>query len=402
MKRLAFLFVALLLSGVVQAIHGQQSGTQFDKAFAAADHKATVQGDLNGAIQQYKTIVSRAGRNRAVAAEALLRTAECYRKLGDAQARRIYERIVHEYGDQKNAVTVARTRLNVGGDPRTTGMLNKQVWTGPKVDMEGTVSPDGRYLSFVDWDTGDLALHDLATGADRRLTNKGSRQQSTDFAEESTISPDGGHVAYSWFDTPKNRYVVRVLTFDGTGAGVPRTIFDNDDVTWIGPYDWSPDGKWLAVALQRKDRTGQIGLLSVANSTLRVLKSVDWHGTTKLAFSPDGKFVAYDLAIDDSRQRDVFIMSTDATREIPAVTHPDEDVILGWSPDGKWLLFASDRGGAMGLWGVAMFDGRPAETQKLIKPDFGPRLSGSSLTKSGTLLYGIRRTAANGRCRRFL
>jgi len=45
------------------------------------------------------------------------------------------------------------------------------VWTGPKVDVESThaISPDGRYLSFVDWDTGDLALHDLTSGVENLL-----------------------------------------------------------------------------------------------------------------------------------------------------------------------------------------------------------------------------------------
>ena len=48
-----------------------------------------------------------------------------------------------------------------------------QVGTDPAAIPTGSVSPDGRYLSFTDSTTGDLAVHDLETGENRRLTNKG-------------------------------------------------------------------------------------------------------------------------------------------------------------------------------------------------------------------------------------
>jgi hypothetical protein len=37
-----------------------------------------------------------------------------------------------------------------------------------EVDAMGDVSADGRLLTYVDWDTGDLALRDLVTGRDRK------------------------------------------------------------------------------------------------------------------------------------------------------------------------------------------------------------------------------------------
>jgi hypothetical protein len=35
-----------------------------------------------------------------MAAKALIRMAECYQRLGDAQARKVYERVLVEYADQ--------------------------------------------------------------------------------------------------------------------------------------------------------------------------------------------------------------------------------------------------------------------------------------------------------------
>jgi hypothetical protein len=60
-------------------------------------------GNLQRAIQEYKRIASKAGGNRELAARALLHMAECYRKMGDAESQKVYEQIVREYADQKEA-----------------------------------------------------------------------------------------------------------------------------------------------------------------------------------------------------------------------------------------------------------------------------------------------------------
>ena len=67
-------------------------------------------------------------------------------------------------------------------------MTVRRVWERA-ADTTGGPSPDGRYLSFVDWETGDLAVRDLKTGKNRRLTNKGSWSESTEYAYFPTISP---------------------------------------------------------------------------------------------------------------------------------------------------------------------------------------------------------------------
>ena len=34
----------------------------------------------------------------------------------------------------------------------------------------GSVSPDGRYISYINWDKGNLAIHDFETGKNRDVT----------------------------------------------------------------------------------------------------------------------------------------------------------------------------------------------------------------------------------------
>ena len=85
-----------------------------------------------------------------------------------------------------------------------------------ELDAMGDISPDGRQLTFVDWSTGDLAIRDLDTGEDRRLTNKGSWLESSEFAEYSIISPDGASVAYAW-RRDDGTYELRLVGIDVSG-----------------------------------------------------------------------------------------------------------------------------------------------------------------------------------------
>ena len=267
MKRLLFILVATLLTTGLQITNAQRNAAQADKLLAGAQRKATVDGDLKGAIEDYKKIVAEAGNNRALAAQALVRMADCYQKLGDAESRAIYERLVRDYGDQKEPAALARLRLGATGVvARVKG--DRAVWSGPEADGFGTISPDGRFLSYTDWATGGLALRDLAAGTDHALTAGTYAEGWTQF---SAISKDGKQIAYEWMDgkvpADARRYELRVAKLQGTSISESRRLFDNQDVTGTAPYDWSPDGKWIAVQVGRKDFTSQIGLVSVQDGS---------------------------------------------------------------------------------------------------------------------------------------
>jgi len=333
-----------------------QKETSAAAQLQAAINKETVEADLSGAIKQYAAIVSKYVKSdRAVTAMALVHMAECYQKMGDAESRKIFEQVVREYADQKEAVTLARARLGTKVQPGR--QTNTLVLSGPKVDSEGRVSPDGRYLSYTDWNTGDLLLHEIATGTDRRLTDTKQSKPVNVFAEGSAFSRDNKQIAYNWFGE-NDKVELRIASLSGDPN--PRRLYANPDITWFVPCDWSPDGRWVAVELNRKDRTRQIGLVSVRDGSLHPLKSIDWRGAGRMFFSPDGKYVGYDLPESDtSQERDVFVLAVDGTREIPAVIHRGQDIMMGWSPDGARLLFASDRSGSMDLWSLPFADGTP-------------------------------------------
>src|SRR5687767_8107749 len=76
------------------------------------------------------------------------------------------------------------------------------------VTLTGGPSHDGRYLSFADPASGNLAVRETATGKVRPLTSKAP--SSKEFAYFSAISRDSSTVAYAWFND-QGFYDLRVV-----------------------------------------------------------------------------------------------------------------------------------------------------------------------------------------------
>jgi len=69
--------------------------------------------DLNAAIAKYKSLATQFDRDRQIAATAIYRLGECYRKLGQTNEATIqYERIAREFSDQTALVTLSQQNLS--------------------------------------------------------------------------------------------------------------------------------------------------------------------------------------------------------------------------------------------------------------------------------------------------
>jgi Tol biopolymer transport system component len=379
-RSLAWIILAAL-AAVSSAV--TQNDDQAEVLMQAAHQKQLVDGQLDEAIELYKRIVQQHAGNRVLAARALLEMGQCYEKLGNTEARKAYERLLRDYGDQSEAATAARQRLAALGQPAGSGngstMMVRRVWAGPGGYVLGSVSPDGRYLSDVDWTTGDLALRDLLTGTTHRLTSEGLLLDEPSF---SVISPDGKQVAYNWFNKngPPDLRVVRV---DGSAS---RVLY-SDKAGLAFPTDWSPDGRYVLALLYRESNPFQIAMISVADGSVRVLKTLDSY-SLKFRFSADGRYIAYDAPQKDEYNRDIFLLTADGSREIPLVEHSADDLLLGWTPDGRHVLFASDRSGTMSAWMIRMADGKPQGSPELVKQDIG-QVVPLGFTRSGAFYYGV-------------
>lgn len=281
------------------------------------------------------------------------------------------------------------------GPPNTPAVVTRRVWNGNLPGrVPGSIFPDGRRVAMFEPNTGELAAYDLNSGEWHPITNHNGGEWTGDYFVRGVVSADGKRIAYDWYtsSTGRDRTELRIIGTDGSGS---RMLLSSDDGTWASVAAWSPSGTTLLVILTGEDRTNQIALVSVADGERRVLKSIGWRWPIRLDFSPDGRWIAYDLPPDpDARQRDLYVLAADGSSEARLVRHAADDFLLGWAPDGRHVLFASDRSGTVGAWLLPVTDGKAAGPARLIKPDlWGMRPIG--FTPQGAFYYYVAIGTAN-------
>ncbi len=252
-------------------------------------------------------------------------------------------------------------------------LVHRRLWVGGEPDFWASdPSPDGRYVSEIDWITGDLAILDLLTGELRHVTDKGTWDETIEWAEMSVFSPDGRKLAYVYWNEDLWGYELRVIDVDGSDE---RTILPHKKgLEWISVDDWSADGQILATLYwQTEDEdpaeVGQIALVSVETGEVRVLKSLDWFDPWNASLSPDGRFVAYERQVRGQDEADIYVLATDGSVDHALLVGPTDDTMMDWTPDGRGILFYRQRDLTQGIWFLPVRDGRPAGAPELVRAD---------------------------------
>ncbi|RLD94990.1 MAG: hypothetical protein DRJ29_04330, partial [Bacteroidetes bacterium] len=221
--------LVILTIGTLSPLQAQNPEALFQQGLI----KEEGEGSLQEAIDIYIKVASDESVERPLQANALLHMGLCYEKLGRAEAQKTYRYIVNNYPDQPETVKVAREKLallsqtEINETEKSGELSIRKVWEVPDY-LFGEVSPDGKYISYGTWSTGDLAIYELANGKTRRLTNNDSSNRSQVYAEYSRWSPDGKQIVYTWRNGME--YELRTIGLDGSE---PKVLYTNKEARYI-------------------------------------------------------------------------------------------------------------------------------------------------------------------------
>ncbi|MCJ7580683.1 MAG: tetratricopeptide repeat protein [Candidatus Aminicenantes bacterium] len=391
MKKNSMVLAVFVVLSLCLGLFAVQSGQDlFQKALA----KERAEGNLEEAILLYQKVIDESQDN-SLKAQAQLRIGLCFEKLGQQnskQALDAYQKVINNYPLQSEEVRVAKEKLSLlqkaqsaikKGDKEFT---LRKVCSDPDVDTLGEVSPDGSYISYTDWGTGDLAIYEITTGKKKQLT-KLSDKESFGFVLRSPWSPDSNQIAYNWYNE-EGFWELRII---GTNSSEPRVLYRDKDV-YPQPADWSPDGKSILTIFDNyyKDKISQVGLVSVEDGAVSILETLKGRGVYYLYFSPDGRYIAYDYPPKkDSQDGNIFVFSIEEKNEIPLIQHSAHDYLLGWTPDGKSILYGSDRMGTPDVWIISVEEGKPQGVPTRTKTDIG-LIFPMEFAPDGSFYYGRR------------
>jgi Tol biopolymer transport system component len=342
------LCAALILSA--QTVNSAESLLQ------AATKKELVDGNLAGAIDGYQRALAAAKDNRAVAAQALLQLGQCYRKQGNAEARRTFERLLRDYGDQTEAAAKASEELAALTSAESKPKFTKiRVPTKLRHGSAYALSPDGKELAYVsEGSVWLLPVHGASdpeiAGQPRRITEaQSSWSQTTDIA----WSGDGKLLAlHVWKRSSEGPGSSSIYLVPSAG-GEPREVSLELPHQWDNKGDWvvdlSPDGRWLAYPAREGGEDSLEKAVYIASISGGQARKLTLPTSNQATFSPHGRRIAYVKLLpgpkrDPARPLGKQVWVTDVAGGSPRLVYDElppngrlRDPI--WSPDGKMLAF---------------------------------------------------------------
>jgi Tol biopolymer transport system component len=160
-----------------------------------------------------------------------------------------------------------------------------------------------------------------------------------------SISPDGKLVAF-WSE--KNLFSIDLFVADVETGKIIKKLTSNSFSTHIDEYSsyessvaWSPDSKKVAFIAFAKGRNRLI-IQDVA--TGKLLQQYDMPGVPSFsnpAWSPDGKTIVITGLVNG--QSDLYAFDVNEKKVTQLTNDYYSDLQPSFSPDGKWIVFSTDR-----------------------------------------------------------
>jgi Tol biopolymer transport system component len=273
--------------------------------------------------------------------------------------------------------------------------------TFPGSHRSPSLSPDGRMVAFVDDVAGvaQVFVKYLESGDPVQVT------RGDEPAARPRWSPKGDQILYErraqglWLVPPLGGQPRQLLPFGTCPAWFPdgeRLVFDRGEELWSARLDGSearrvegipvnyfsayvkrcavvsPDGRSLAYYQPERGVYGDFWAIEIGAGAPRRL-TADSAAGGRLAWAPDGRTVVF--ASERRGSRTLWRVAVDGGEPEPVTTGVGEDDSPEFSPDGTRLVYSNARS----VWSIVLFDALSGARRTLIErrshlngPEFSP------------------------------
>ena len=265
--------------------------------------------------------------------------------------------------------------------------------TGP------TLSPDGNQVAFS-WngpreDNADVYMKLVGLGEPVRLTTAPERDESPAW------SPDGRRIAFVRRIPERLKEVFVMPALGGPERRVASLVLDSSRRSTR--LSWSPDGKWVAIGGKRSaSEPFGLWLLEIDGDEMRRITtppSPDWLADFGPVFSPDGRRIAFIRSKATTNAIFILPMSpamAPAGEPMQIVSDPRRSTVgLAWAPDGQSLVYSW--GGHLAPTRLERLDlspsSKPAGRPQVLP--FGERATQITIGRTGRMVYSALLRDAN-------
>jgi len=225
---------------------------------------------------------------------------------------------------------------------------------GSYFNIGPSISPDGNSVVFLSDKTGYADVYRVST-LDGKTLGRVIKGETTDAFEQMHVlrvgfswSPDGTMICFG--TKAGGSDAIHIVHADGSGL-VRSLSFDLDAV--YTPV-WAPDGERIAF-IGTRDGASELYVTDVTGENLRRLTD-DYDDERNPAWSPDGRSIAFESDRDSpldrgfDRSYDLYCVDVETKRVTPLVRGPGWEKSPTWSPDGRYIVYSSDRLGTPDLY----------------------------------------------------
>ncbi|MCP4598645.1 DUF5050 domain-containing protein [Neptuniibacter sp.] len=190
--------------------------------------------------------------------------------------------------------------------------------------------PDGQQVAFLsDHDGVVRQVYQVSIDGSGLLNLSSKYDVGSDFS----WSPDGQLVVFTSSDG------IYTMRDDGSER---RKVHDYS----LTIPRWSPNGQYIAFGAEENGK-GVIYVINADGTEVRQVaqsRGSSMYSSLYLDWSPDSKRITFRAMLDDNNY-EIAVANVDGSDEIILTNTPTKDDWPSWSPDGRQIVFYSDRDG---------------------------------------------------------